>query len=174
MSLSIAIADGRTVIDEWLESKDENPTYKMTYIDNERAFDAAGRLLEYLNGYDANLADLDGVPPVVIVRLGKTIVYVVVLGEKVILTGARSLRIIEKLLPFLQKISEHGMTPVLVFYSWKGRLTLCAYLFLGSIIEKYGFGILFVNGKEDEILEILWSLENKGSFVPEDEDYVSL
>ena len=174
MSMGIAIADGRTVVDEWLESKDENPQYRMTLIDLDRALNDAKRLLDYLEGYDANLADLEGVPPTIIVRLGKTIVYNVVLGSRVILTGARSLRIIEKLIPFLLKISEHGMSPVLVFYSWKGRLTLCAYLFLGYIIEKYSIGILFVNGREDEILEILWSLENKGSFTPEEEDYVEV
>ena len=174
MAMGIAIANGKTIVDEWLESREENPQYMMTLLNFESALEDAKRLLEYLEGYDANLADLESVPPTIIVRLGKTIVYNVVLGRRIILTGARSLRIIEKLIPYLLKISEHGMTPVLIFYSWKGRLTLCAYLFLGYIIEKYGVGILFVNGREDEILEILWSLENKGSFTPEEEDYVEV
>ncbi len=166
----ISIA-GKTIIDEMLE---EGGTPGVPHIDRNAAEREASRVLDRLGGYDSNIADIPEVPPVVIVRLGRYIVYIVVLPPGTRLTASTSLHIIEKLLPYLEKIKEHKLKPILIFYSRTGVLTKTAYLFLGSIIEAHGIGILFVNGSPDEILEILWSIDNKGEFTPEEEDYIEL
>ncbi len=168
------VEEYKTIVDELLERWDSDERIARTRLDVVDAERTARELLEYLSGYDANMAEFEGAPPTIVVRLGKFVIYLVVLSRGMILTGIRSLRIIESLLDYMLTVKEHGFKPTLLFYSRKGWLTRTAYLFLGAMIESYEIGILYVNGKYDEVLEILWSLENKGSFTPEEEDKVEV
>ncbi|MCE4628436.1 MAG: hypothetical protein F7C34_04740 [Desulfurococcales archaeon] len=164
--MSVQLAEP-TVIDKAMS---EGGVKEITSIDYGKALEEAKKILESLKDFDANLAEFESPAPVVVARLSKAIVYVVVLPPGYILTGTVALKIIESLLPYLEKIKEAGKRPVLLFFSKKGKLTLACYLYLGSVIENYDVGVLFVNGERDEILEILWHLENVGKYeAPEDE-----
>jgi hypothetical protein len=157
-----------TYVDKLLE---EEGVSNYLQINRNSAEQEATSLLEYIKEYDANIAKFDSnLPPVIIVRLSKAVVYIVVLDRGRVLTGTLSVKIVEGLLPYLEKIKEAKRKAVLIFYSRRGKLTLASYLYLGSVIENHEIGILFVNGDPDEILEILWHLENIGKYeVGEDE-----
>lgn len=174
--MAVAIAgEHKTVVDVMLEEFESNPLARRASWSVEDTEGLAQKILEFLGGFDANSARLsEKLPEIVIIRVSKFIVYVIPLPERSVLTAIRSLRMMEELLPYLEKILDHGLRPTVIFFSHKGILTLTAYLFLGSLIEKYGVGILFVNGDREEILEIVWSLENKGGFTPEEEDKVEV
>jgi hypothetical protein len=165
--LEILLAEP-TYVDKLLE---EGGVSNYLSIDRRGAEGEAASILGYLRDYDANIADFgQNLPPIIIVRLSKAIVYIVVLDKGRILTGTLAAKIVEGLLPYLEKIKEAKRKAVLIFYSRRGRLTLASYLYLGSVIENHEVGILFVNGDPDEILEILWHLENVGRYeVSEDE-----
>lgn len=164
--MSVQLAEP-TVVDKALK---EGGAGALTRIDYEKALEEARKVLESLREFDANLAEFEAPAPVVVARLSKAIVYIVVLPPGYVLTGTMAIKIIEPLLPYLEKIREAGKRPVLLFFSRKGKLTLACYLYLGSVIENHDVGVLFVNGDRDEILEILWHLENVGKYeAPEDE-----
>jgi len=164
-----------SVVKRRLREAEGDPEVARTRPDFSGAEGIAGEIAGVLAGYDVNVARVsEDLPPIVVVRVGKFILYIVPLPPGTVLTAANALHIIEDLLPLAEKVREHGYKPTIVFYSRKGRLTRTAYLLLGSIIEAHGVGILFINGDYDEILEVVWSLENKGMFVPEEEDSVQL
>ncbi|MCE4620108.1 MAG: hypothetical protein F7C33_03690, partial [Desulfurococcales archaeon] len=100
-------------------------------------------------------------------------IIIVPLGKKLAVTGELSLEIFEKIKSFIEKI-ENNKKVVVIYFSPGGKLLLSAYLFLGYLIEKHNIGILFVNGGIDEVLEVIEKLAKKGSFAPEEEDYVDL
>ena len=160
----------KTVVDKILE---EGGVLKTLEISRAVVEEEARRIYEILAGqYDANITDFGGETlPIVIVRLtNKTIIYIIPLPQGYILTGVKSVEIVESLLNYIEKIKDAGMKPILIFFSKKGRLTMAGYLYLGSVIENHDVGVLFVNGDYDEILEILWHLENIGKYeAPEDE-----
>jgi len=169
----VSMADGHeTIVRRKLR---EGPPKKSPALEGEGLEELAGEIANILAGYDVNVARVsEDIPPIVIVRVGKFILYIVPLPPGTVLTATEALHIIADLLPLAEKVKEHGFKPTIIFYSRKGRLTRTTYLLLGSIIEAYGVGILFINGDYDEILEVVWSLENKGMFVPEEEDSVQL
>ena len=142
----------------------------------EKMLEEAEKVLGVLQGFDANLGDFDrDLPPIVVIRLAaRAIVYLVVLEPRFILTGVYSTRVVEGLVPYLEKLKEAKLKPVMIFYSRKGRLTLAGYLYLGHVIDVHQVGILFVNGDYDEVVEIVWSLENKGTYEIDDESPVDL
>jgi len=144
-------------------------------IDKDAAMEEARSVLQAIREYDANLASFEDCPaPVVIVRLSRAVVYIVVLPKGFILTGTMAVRIVESLLPYLERIADSKRKPVLVFFTRKGKLTLAGYLYLGSVIENHNVGVLFVNGDYDEVMEILWHLENAGKYEAPEDDIVDL
>ena len=158
-----------------LEMVEEGVRDERLVIDRDRALEEARALLERLSGFDANLAEFDeDVPPIVVVRGSRFIAYVVVLPPGHIVTSLECVKIIEKLLVYINKIKETNKNFVLIFYSKKGVLTTAAYLYLGSVIENHGIGVLFINGGADEVLEVLWHLENTGKYVPSEDESVDL
>ncbi|MCE4625445.1 MAG: hypothetical protein F7C35_06235 [Desulfurococcales archaeon] len=161
-----------TVVDKMLE---EGVALPQLQLDMKSAEQEARELLSKLEGYDANIADFgEGLPPIIVVRLRKAIVYIIVLDKGHILTGTEATKIVEELKPYTEKIKEAKLNPVLIFYSRKGKLTMASYLYLGSVIENHGVGILFVNGDHDEIIEILWHLENVGKYEAGEDEVVDL
>jgi hypothetical protein len=169
--VSVELAE-KTLVDKLVEEGGRDPR---TVLDREAAIKEAERLLEALRGFDANIAEFgDKLPPVVIVRSSKYIMYVLVFNPGYLLSGSDAYHMIEELLPYIEKLKEAHKNVVLLFYARKGMLTTAAYLYLGSVIENHGVGILFVNGGVDEILEIAWSLENVGKFEAQEEDAVDL
>jgi len=169
----ISVADDyETVVRRRLR---ESPPKKAPAVKGEELEELAREIAEILAGYDVNVARVsEDIPPVVIVRVGKFILYIVPLPPGTVLTSTEALHIVSDLLPLAEKVKEQGFKPTIIFYSRKGRLTRTTYLLLGSIIEAHGVGILFINGDYDEILDVVWSLENKGMFVPEEDDSVQL
>ncbi|MCE4608717.1 MAG: immunity 70 family protein [Caldisphaeraceae archaeon] len=99
------------------------------------------------------------------VELTKIASYIIVLPEKFTLKAIDSMKILEKLSEFV----KDDKYVLFVFYSRKGRLTTCSYLYLGDLMEALDIGILFVNGSTDEIIQVLDILESKGRFVLEEE-----
>jgi len=172
----VSIAGGHeTVVRRRLREAEQDPEVARTRPDMSVVEGLAREIAEVLAGYDVNVANIsERVPAVVIVRVGKFILYIVPLPPGTVLSATTALQILEDLLPLAEKVKEHGFKPTIIFYSRKGRLTRTTYLLLGSVIEAHGVGILFINGDYDEILEVVWSLENKGMFVPEEEDSVEL
>jgi len=143
-------------------------------LDFERARAEAGKLLDELKGFDCNLGDFGNAPPIVVCRGSKYIAYIVVLNPHHILTAKESVGLVEALQPYLEKIRETGLKPILIFYSRRGVLTMTAYLYLGSVIENHDIGVLFINGGPSEVAEVLWHLENAGKYVMEEEETVEL
>ncbi len=168
--MEVTLAE-KTIIDKMIEEGGARRVFNRP-----KAIEEANRLLSIIKReYSSNIAEFDeALPPVIIVRLSRGIVYIVVLEERHVLSGVESVHIIEGLLPYLEKLKEAKKNPVLLFYSKKGKLTMAAYLYLGSVIENHGVGILFVNGGPDEILEILWHLDNAGRYEAREEDVVEL
>lgn len=165
----ISLAE-ETLIDKIVKKGINDPRI---ILNKNAAMEEALKLLDQLKGFDANKADFNNeLPPIVIVRGSKFIAYIVVLSPGYLLTGRESYRIITELIPYLEKIKELGKKPLLIFYSKKGNLSKTAYLYLGNVIENHGVGILFVNGAPDEVVEIIWHLENTGSYSVEEEESI--
>ena len=99
------------------------------------------------------------------VELAKIASYIIILPEKFTLKAIDSMKILEKLSEFV----KDDKYVLFIFYSRKGRLTTCSYLYLGDLMETLDIGILFVNGSADEIIQVLDILESKGRFVLEEE-----
>ncbi|MEB2793384.1 MAG: hypothetical protein G5Z42_04180 [Caldisphaeraceae archaeon] len=99
------------------------------------------------------------------VELTKIASYIIILPEKFTLKAIDSMKILEKLSEFV----KDDKYVLFIFYSRKGRLTTCSYLYLGDLMETLDIGILFVNGSTDEIIQVLDILESKGRFVLEEE-----
>jgi len=160
----------KTIVDRVLE---EGGVLRALSIDKRACLEEAREIEALIRGeYDANVTDFGGeTVPIVIVRLRrKTIIYVVPLPPGYTLTGVKAVEIVESLLKYIEKVKDAGFKPVILFFSKKGKLTMAGYLYLGSVIENHDVGVLFVNGDRDEILEILWHLENVGKYeAPEDE-----
>lgn len=171
--LGITLAEP-TEVDKMLEEKREE--LKKLFFKKKESMEVAEKLLQSLRDFDANLGDFgEDLPPVIVVRLSrKAIVYIVVFEDRHILTAVEALKIVEGLLPYLAKLRDSGFKPVILFYSKKGKLTLTAYLYLGNVIDRHQVGILFVNGDFDEIIEILWHLDNVGKYEVQEEDYLDL
>lgn len=113
----------------------------------------------------------EGDPPVLRVRLvGNITVYVVVYPPR----WGLVLPVVLDVLGHILEEPEGDRYKVVVFHSRRGRLGLATYLYLGYIIEYYGVGILFVNGGPGEVVEVVRTLEEKGRYIPEEEDRVPL
>ena len=146
-------------------------SYKNINIKNEESWMLTSELLKALAKHNVEI--VDGEYPIIIVNLNKFSIIIVPLGKKLAVTGELSLEIFEKIKSFIEKI-ENNKKVVVIYFSPGGKLLLSAYLFLGYLIEKHNIGILFVNGGIDEVLEVIEKLAKKGSFAPEEEDYVDL
>ena len=144
--------------------------YGKIKIKEEESWMLASELIKALTKYDVEI--VDGYFPIIIVYLNKFLVVIVPLGKKLAVTGELSLEIFQKILYNISNNSNQKI--VIVYFSPGGKLLLSAYLFLGYLIEKHDIGILFVNGGIHEVLEVIEKLAKKGSFVPEEEDYVDL
>ena len=173
-ALPITLAEP-TSVDRMLEEYSDS-IRKLLNPSRDRMLHEARKVLAILQGFDANLGDFDGnLPPVIVIRLtARGIVYLITLEPQFVLTGVYSSRIVEGLIPYLEKLKEAKLKPVMIFYSKKGKLTLAGYLYLGHVIDDHQVGILFVNGDYDEVAEIVWSLENKGTYEVDDESPVDL
>ncbi len=170
--MSLEMIAGRPRILDMIE---EGVGDERLVVDRERAKAEARVLLERLKGFDANLAEFDSdLPPIIVVRGSRFVAYVVVLPPAHIVTSLECVKIIEKLIIYIDKIKQSKRNFVLIIYSKKGVLTTAAYLYLGSVIENHNIGVLFVNGGPDEVAEVLWHLENTGKYVPSEEDIVDL
>ncbi len=143
-------------------------------LDFDQARVEAEKLLGELKGFDCNLGDFENAPPTLVCRGSKYIVYIVVLSPHHILTAKESVDVVETLQPYLERIRETGLKPILILYSRRGILTMAAYLYLGSVIENHDIGVLFINGGPSEVAEVLWHLENAGKYVMEEEETVEL
>ncbi|GAB6148688.1 hypothetical protein JCM10135_12300 [Stetteria hydrogenophila] len=112
-----------------------------------------------------------GGPPVARVELrGGTVVYIAVYPPRCTVTIPLVLGVLERLLGR----DEGGRYRVIVFYSRRGRLGLAAYLYLGFVIEEWGVGVLFINGEPGELVEVLRVLEERGRYVPPEDEAVPL
>ncbi len=161
-----------TVIDKMVKDGVKDPR---TILDRGKAEKEAETLIRSLSGFDSNRANFDEqLPPIIIVRGSKFIAYILVFNPGYLLTAKDSYQIIEKLLPYIEKIHETKKKPILIFYSKKGNLSKTAYLYLGNVIENHNVGILFINGTIDEVLEVLWHLENVGQFTVAEEETIEL
>lgn len=138
-------------------------------VDKGSSSEIAKRLIDSLLDYDFEIVHSEGLIIIKII-LNKFNVLIIPMGEKRILTGSDSRRILEKLSDYINEEKKN----VVIYYTPGGRLLTSAYLFLGHLIEKHKIGILFVNGGPEEILEILESLQEKGEFVPREDDYVKI
>ena len=138
-------------------------------VDKDSSSEIAKQLIESLLDYDFEIVHSEGIIIIKVV-LDKYNVLIIPMGEKRILTGSNSRKILEKLSDYINEEKKN----VVIYYTPGGRLLTSAYLFLGHLIEKHKIGILFVNGGPEEILEILESLQEKGEFVPREDDYVKI
>ena len=142
-------------------------------VKEEESWTLASELLRRLAKYDVEVVDINNNYPVIIVYLNKFLIIIVPLGKRLSVTGELSLKIFQKILEIIKNIRNNRKI-VVIYFSPGGKLLLSAYLFLGYLIEKHDVGILFVNGGIDEVLEVIEKLAKKGSFAPEEEDYVDL
>ena len=157
--------EGGTIVDQLLDEGEIG----RAKLDRMGAIKEAERLIEALRGFDFNsMEDRPGV----VVRLPGFVVYILVYQPGVKLVAAEARRVLESLRSQFERLRRARIKPVAIFYSRKGVLGPLAYLYLGHAMENMGIGVLFVNGGVDEILEVLWSLENKGEYRAEEEDYV--
>jgi len=141
----------------------------------ESAEKLAEELLEGLRGFDANLSVVGDLGlPMIIVRLEKFIVYIPVLGEKVFVHLALAYKLVRELEGVLEVAARSKLHPILLVYSLKGVLTLSSYLYFGKLLEREMFRILFINGRVEEIMEVVWSLREIGKYSPTEEDVVEL
>ena len=138
-------------------------------VDKDSSSEIAKRLIDFLLDYDFEIVHSEGLIIIKII-LDKFNVLIIPMGEKRILTGSDSRRILENLSDYINEEKKN----VVIYYTPGGRLLTSAYLFLGHLIEKHKIGILFVNGGPEEILEVLESLREKGEFVPREDDYVKI
>ncbi len=167
---------GKTVIDETLERKDE--ALAGTRPHTASAETEVGEIVDLLSNYGVSyrlvyITDEEvGHIPVIFIDLNKFYIFIIILGEKVKLTGVLSLKVFEHIQEMLS--NDKNKRPILIYYSKNGIILKTAYLFLGYLIEKHNVGILFVNGTENEIAEIIESLSKKGEFKPEEEDYIKI
>ncbi len=159
-----------TIIDKVLHGE-VKLNYKNIKVKEEESWRLASELVKNLANYDIEI--IDDVYPVIIVYLNKFLIIIVPLGKKLSVTGELSLEIFQKIFDIIKKIRNNKKI-VMIYFSPGGKLLLSAYLFLGYLIEKHDVGILFVNGGIDEVLEVIEKLAKKGSFAPEEEDYVDL
>ena len=147
--------------------------YKNVKIKEEESWMLAGEIVKALEKYGVEV--IDGDYPIIIVYLNKFLIIIVPLGKKLSVTGELSLEIFEKISNIIENLKDNNNKKiVIIYFSPGGKLLLSAYLFLGYLIEKHDVGILFVNGGVDEVLEVIEKLGIKGSFAPEEEDYVDL
>jgi len=142
---------------------------------SESAERLAREILEGLRGFDANLSVAGDLGlPMVIVRLEKYIVYIPVVGEKVFMHLGLSYKLIREIEGTLEVVARSQLHPILLVYSLKGVLTLSSYLYFGKLLEREMFRILFINGRVEEIMEVVWSLREVGKYNPTEEDFVEL
>lgn len=167
---------GETVVDETLKRKNE--ALAGTRPHTTSAEIEAGEIVDLLSNYGVSyrlvyISDEEiGRIPIVFIDLNKFYIFIIILGDKVKLTGVLSLKIFEQIKEMLT--SDSNKRPILIYYSKNGIILKTAYLFLGYLIEKHNVGILFVNGTGNEIAEIIESLSKKGEFKPEEEDYIKI
>ncbi len=109
-------------------------------------------------------------PPIVRVRLRNNVVlYVIVYPPRWNLILSQILDVLGHV---LEAKEGEDVYKVIVFYTRRGRLGTAAYLYLGFTIEAWGVGILFVNGDYGELVEVARVLEEKGRYVPTEDEVV--
>ncbi|MEB3779579.1 MAG: hypothetical protein GSR85_05035 [Desulfurococcales archaeon] len=156
-----------TVVDQLLEEM----RVEKARLNREEAVKEVKRLADALKGFDFNVIED---PPGIVVRLPGFVVYIIVYQPGVKLVAAEARRVLEGFRRQFDSLRKARIKPVAIFYSRRGVLGPLAYLYLGQAMEDMGIGVLFINGGLDEVLEVLWSLENKGEYRAEEEDYVSI
>lgn len=129
-----------------------------------RALEAAGFRVERFE------TPHEGDPPVARVELrNRVVIYVIVYPPR---WNVMLSQILDVLGHVLEAREGEGVYKVIVFYSRRGRLGTAAYLYLGFTIEAWGVGILFVNGDYGELVEVARILEEKGRYIPPDDEVV--
>jgi len=162
-----------SVVDKALEGKIKLGSDK-TKINKEESYKLSVRLLEFLKTYQPRLVGNDYYYLILKIK-NKFKIIIIPLGKRKVLTGETSLKVFSHVTDTLkQNDNDSEEKLVLIYFTPGGKILLSAYLFLGHLIEKHNVGILFVNGDEDEILEVVETLNSKGSFIPQEEDYIRI
>lgn len=148
---------------------------RMNLVD---ALEEAAKLAERLSQrrYKVEAVETrEGMPPIYRIELSKAVVYIIVYPPRYdLLAGEASRDALYILFESPYSERDGSKYKVLVYYTRHGKLGPAAYLYLGMLIEEYGIGVLFVNGSEDEVIDILESLEREGRYEPPEDEVVPL
>ncbi|MEB3816721.1 MAG: hypothetical protein LRS46_02105 [Desulfurococcales archaeon] len=146
-------------------------------MDKVAALEEAARVSEFLaqHGYKLRVVEAEeDLPPIYEVDLGKVLVYIIVYPPRYELLAGEASRPASFILYGPPAERAEGKYIVLIYFTRKGKLGPAAYLYLGMLIEEYNIGILFVNGSEEEIADILDSLKKHGKYEPPEDEALPL
>ena len=146
-------------------------------LDKVSALEEASKVAEYISkkGFKAYPVEVEeDMPPIYRINLKKAMVYLIIYPRNYDLLAGEAARVASYVLFGPPAMEAEGKYVVLIFFTRHGKLGPAAYLYLGMLIEEYGIGVLFVNGSEDEVYEILESLEKSGRYEPQEEEAVPL
>jgi len=146
-------------------------------LDKVSALEEASKVVEYLvgRGFKASPVEVgEDMPPIYKIDLEKAVVYLIVYQSNYDLLAGEAARITAYILFGPPSAENDDKYVVLIFFTRHGKLGPAAYLYLGMLIEEYGIGVLFVNGSEEEVYEILNSLRKSGRYEPPEEEAVPL
>ncbi len=146
-------------------------------FDKVAALEEASKIAEHLmnKGFKVEAVETEpGLPPIYRVELGKAVVYIIVYPPRYDLLAGEASKPASYILFGPPAEADSGKYVVLIYFTRHGKLGPAAYLYLGMLIEEFNIGVLFVNGTEDEVYEILVSLDKSGKYEPPDDEVVPL
>jgi hypothetical protein len=146
-------------------------------LDKVSALEEASEVVGYLaeKGFKASPIEVEeDMPPIYKIDLERAIVYLIIYPRNYDLLAGEAARVAAYILFGPPAREDEGKYIVLIFFTRHGKLGPAAYLYLGMLIENYGIGVLFVNGSEAEVHEILESLRKSGRYEPPEEEAVPL